>query len=204
MNLLDFRSELAAISCDVELQDFCQRTVIHGMPFAFHSREEELFKFKKRICQQFNIHHTEVFIVGSAKLGFSPHKGTEFSLDSDIDVAIVSENLWENVYCSAAELEHSMRTSMISLHSHQYSSYVKFLRYCAIGWMRPDKIPNVAPMKKFKQDWFDFFGSISHGRSEVGNYKVSAGVFRSQQHLETYTIRALENVRNSIRVDQAA
>jgi hypothetical protein len=52
-------------------------------------------------------------------------------------------------------------------------------------------------MKAIKDDWFEFFKSISYGRSEVGNYKVSAGIFKSYQHLEDYTFEGIKDVKKS-------
>jgi hypothetical protein len=67
-----------------------------------------------------------------------------------------------------------------------------------IGWIRPDKLPISFQIKDFKDDWFDFFNSISYNQSEVGDYKVSAGVFKSYFYLEEYTISGLRNLRNSL------
>jgi hypothetical protein len=52
-------------------------------------------------------------------------------------------------------------------------------------------------MNAFKDDWFEFFRSISYGKSEVGNYKVNAGVFKSYQHLEDYTFEGIINLKKS-------
>ncbi|TON84954.1 hypothetical protein CGH47_24325, partial [Vibrio parahaemolyticus] len=65
----------------------------------------------------------------------------------------------------------------------------------ALGWVRPDKLPVSFQMGSVKSDWFDFFNTLSYGRSEVGNYKVSAGVFKSYQHLENYIVSGLIDVQ---------
>jgi hypothetical protein len=51
-------------------------------------------------------------------------------------------------------------------------------------------------MNVVKNDWFDFFKSISYKQSEVGDYKVTAGVFKSYEYFESYTVDGLEKVRN--------
>lgn len=50
-------------------------------------------------------------------------------------------------------------------------------------------------MHVFKKDWFQFFNSISYGKSEVGNYKVNAGVFKSYEHLEDYIVSGLSSIK---------
>lgn len=46
--------------------------------------------------------------------------------------------------------------------------------------------------------YFEFFQSISYDQSEVGDYKVSAGVFKGYFYLEEYTISGLRDLRNSL------
>lgn len=200
MKLEEFKKSLCAISTDHELEEFSRLNLLHGTPFVFADREKEFYEFKKRICHQYGIHHTEVFIVGSGKLGFSPVKETKFSLDSDIDVALVSPSLWELVFELGVQLEYLIRSSRVSLRREQWKKYNEYLRYRALGWVRPDLIPHHPPLRDFKREWFEFFRSISYDQSEVGNYSVNAGLFRSQQHLELYTVNSLKRVQQKLEV----
>lgn len=204
MKLEDFEAKLTAISEGEELTEFCRLHLLHGTPFVFQGRDAAFYSFKQRICAQYGINHTEVFIVGSGKLGFSPMKKTEFSLDSDIDVAIVSPALWEHVSDLGLKLEYRLRASEVSFHKHQWKKYHDYLRYGALGWVRPDLIPQKPPMVEFKQQWFDFFNSLSNDRSEVGNYEVTAGLFRSQTHLEEYITDSLRKIRKQLEVQAAS
>lgn len=82
------------------------------------------------------------------------------------------------------------------LTQYELKKYHKFLRYAALGWIRPDLLPvslKTEKIKTLKDDWFGFFNSISNGNSEVGNYKVTAGVFKTYQHLTEYTLLSLKN-----------
>lgn len=202
MTLEEFQEELVAIVDDGDLSDFSRRVFLHGTPFVFQGRERDYYSFKRRICDSYNVHHTEIFIVGSGKLGFSPNKRTQFSLDSDIDVAIVSPVLVEHVASLGTELEYLIRSSGIHFRKDQWSGYHDYLRYTALGWFRPDLIPQKGPMATFKQQWFDFFRSISFDRSEVGNHKVSAGLFKSQTHLERYSAESARRVRDLLKVKE--
>ncbi|MFN5164327.1 MAG: hypothetical protein ACK5JG_03065 [Pseudomonadota bacterium] len=82
--------------------------------------------------------------------------------------------------------------------------YHQFLEYVAMGWIRPDKLPVSFTLSSLKDDWFDFFRSISNGKSEVGNYKVAGGVFRSYDHLEGYLLDGLADVYEGLRVKEKA
>ena len=66
--------------------------------------------------------------------------------------------------------------------------------------MRPDLLPTSFRMKELKRDWFDFFESLSYGKSEVGNYKVTAGVFKTYNHLEKYTVSGLRSLKTKLEI----
>lgn len=202
MTLDEYQAELLSASSDADVLEFCQNRLIHGTPFVFKDRETDLFNFKKRICVHFGVHHTSIFIVGSAKLGFSPVKRTAFSTDSDIDIAIVSSELVSKIDAHIANLQYEIRAAQVSLNTFQNDRYSEFLQYRAIGWVRPDKIPKASPTAEFRKGWFDFFNSISFGKAEVGDYKVSAGAFLSQHHLERYCLESAEKIRSRLGVEQ--
>jgi hypothetical protein len=121
-----------------------------------------------------------------------------FSLDSDIDVALVSEKLFEEFIEIARCYQMQLRGSRRSVTEYEQRMYHEFLEYSVLGWIRPDKLPTSFQVILAKDGWFEFFKSLSYGRSEVGNYKVNGGVFRSYRHLELYTISGIQAVRETL------
>ena len=200
MELKTFLESLRSLKNDDELIDYCRKYVIHGTPYIFLDREDEYYEFRKRIANKFNIFFNEVFITGSAKLGFSPFKQKKFDLDSDIDVAIISNNLYEEVLESIRCYQMELRKSRRSVTEKELKNYHSFLEYIAMGWIRPDKLPLSFQVQDLKNDWFEFFKSISYNQSEVGDYKVSGGVFKSYFHFEEYTISGMRDLRNSLNI----
>jgi len=196
----EFFDQLAAILDDATLLDFCRRRSLHGTPKVFEGAEDRYYDFRKKIAEKFDINFHEVFITGSAKLGFSPFKRKPFDLDSDIDVAIVSAKLYDTIMDSIHGYQMDLRENRKAVSTYELEKYHKFLEYGAIGWMRPDLLPSSFRIAQLKHDWFDFFKSISHGRSEVGNYKVTGGAFKSYLHLERYTLSGLRSLRTTIQV----
>ena len=98
VNLLnEFLNHLRTLSNDDLLLDFCRKRTLHGTPWIFRGMEDNYYLFRKRIADKFNINFHEVYITGSAQLGFSPLRKTLFSLDSDIDVALVSSSLYDKI-----------------------------------------------------------------------------------------------------------
>ncbi|UZJ36455.1 hypothetical protein [Prosthecochloris sp. SCSIO W1103] len=195
MNLDEFTAQIKS-SSDEELFDISRKHVLHGTPHVFAGRDDDYYDFRKRISHKFKIPFHEVYIMGSAKLGFSPHKGTLFDLDSDIDVAIISGCLFEEIMMRIAGFQRQYRKARRAIQERELRMYHEFLEYVALGWIRPDKLPVSFKMEALKNDWFEFFTSISYGKSEVGNYKVSAGVFKSYEHLEEYIVGGFRDIKS--------
>lgn len=193
---------LAEATTDESLLDFCRRRSLHGTPFVFTGNEDDYYNFRKRIAEKFEINFHEIFITGSGKLGFSPRKCKPFDYDSDIDVAIISATLYDKIMSYIHVYQMELRENRRAVSSWELDRYHKFLEYGAIGWMRPDLLPTSFRIKEIKTDWFDFFDSISHGKSEVGNYKVTAGAFKSYAHLEKYTLSGLRSIRSKIQLEK--
>lgn len=198
-----FFADLINTQNEEALLDFCRKNNLHGTPKIFDGAENKYYDFRKRIAEKFSVNFHEVFITGSAKLGFSPFKKKLFDYDSDIDVAIVSPTLYEKIMSTIHEYQMQLREHRKAVSYKELESYHKFLEYGAIGWMRPDLLPTSFRVKELKTDWFDFFGSLSHGKSEVGNYKVSAGAFKTYQHLEGYTLSSLRSLKTKLEIGAA-
>lgn len=195
MDLSDFLTKLNSLSSNEEFYDFCRKIVLHGIPYVFHNRENDFYEFRKKIALNFHISFHEVYIIGSAKLGFSPFKKKNFDYDSDIDVAIISPQLFKKLMRDISKYQMNFRNSRATVTEYELKMYHQFLEYVALGWIRPDKLPLSFQMKSIKDDWFAFFDSLSNGKSEVGNYKVAAGVFQSYEHLEDYIIDGFKNIK---------
>ena len=202
MSLDDFLVELKNCDSDDKLLDFCRKYVLHGTPIIFTDNETAYYEFRKKIANKYGIIFHEIYIVGSAKLGFSPHKRKDFDYESDIDVAIISESLFDEMLEIIRGYQMELRKSRKTISSAEIKTYHEFLEYMAMGWIRTDKLPISFKVNDFKQDWFEFFKSISYGKSEVGNYKVAAGVFKTYTHLEDYTLSGLKELKKSIEIGE--
>ena len=202
MNRNGFLFSVKASGDQGTIVDSCRRHLLHGTPFVFVGREDAFFDFRRRIADKFGVGFHEVFVVGSAKLGFSPYKDKTFDLDSDIDVVIVSQRLFDDFMEQIRFYQGELRRSRRAVSTREQLLYHQFLEYVAMGWIRPDKLPISFALSTLKNDWFDFFRSISNGKSEVGNYKVAGGVFRSYDHLESYLLDGLTEVYEGMRVKE--
>lgn len=183
------------ITSEEEMTEVVRKYILHGLPIVFEHRENDYFEFRNTIAKNFNIGFHEVFIVGSAKLGYSYHKDSVFSMESDIDVVIVCENLFDEFYEQICEFQYTVDKGRFVLNQYEKDRYNQFLYYMAKGWIRPDKIPERFKLKQIKNEWFSFFKSISYGKSSVGDYKVSGGLFKNYKFLERYYTSSLMSIK---------
>ena len=181
-----------------ECLHIARKYVLHGIPKVFLGREEDYYDFRSLIASHFNIGFHEVFIVGSAKLGFSYHKDSVFSLDSDIDVVLVNERLFESFYSQICDYQYDLDLGILTRTAEERKQYNSFLKYLVKGWMRPDKLPPKIQNRAIKSEWFDFFRSLSNGQSCVGNYKVSGGLFKNYSYLEKYYSQSIFQTTQNI------
>ena len=141
------------------------------------------------IAAQFGVDLGSVFVVGSAKLGFSPKPGQylkPFSDQSDIDVAIVCRELYARIWHEVAEMERA----------NEYFDLHKFKHYHFLGWIRPDKMPSSAEYDTCRE-WWEFFQDLS-GREEFLRMKISAGLYHDERFLKRYQLSSLLGLRDHL------
>jgi hypothetical protein len=135
----------------------------------------------------------KVYIVGSAKLGFSlVEKRTRegerlqryrnFRAESDIDLAVISPFVFDQIWRELSEHAHK------SVHSLPWDSG-RLGDYLVHGWLRPDFFPKGVRLKKC-DDWWDCMRLMS-AEGKLGLRKVSGALYRSHEQLALYQKRAV-------------
>jgi hypothetical protein len=198
MTLEEFKNQLKESDNTEKRVRFLRKHMFHGLPAVFDKRESDYFDFRQFIGEKFDVGFQEVFIVGSGKLGFSYIKGTQFSYESDIDIVIVNEQLFEKYYQNICDYQYQLDRFKKIPTERELTMYNRFLQYLVKGWMRPDLLPYSFQADAIKSDWFEFFKSISYGQSNIGNYKVNGGLFKNYQYLEKYHLSGIEQTYNRL------
>ncbi len=151
--------------------------------------EDRHFDLRARVGSKFGIHPSEVVLVGSGKLGFSvkPSRRFEpFGEASDLDLALVSQHLFNRYWQEAYAFEANGGT---------WERVSEFKDFLFRGWIRPDMLPTSASFK-MSNEWFEYFRDLTSKRL-YGNYKITAGIYRSWFFLEEFqqvAIRACQRV----------
>jgi hypothetical protein len=161
---------------------------------------------RQRIARRFQVPFENVMIVGSAKLGFTLREKvydegdrrpafSPFSDESDVDVAIVSEALFDHIWKLCFQFWH---TSGYQATQAAWGRGEDFRNYIFRGWMRPDMLP-VETAVGYRRKWFEFFRRLISERA-AGDYRVNAGLYRDEYFLRTYQSIALEEAKRRLRL----
>lgn len=168
----DFKTDLKSRTA---LQ-IVRKHIFNGGCFAL--TDEMHYQLKECVCEHFNIEFNNVVLVGSGKLGFSIKAEKRFQTfgdDSDIDIAVISSDLftkiWQEAYLYKKSGAFWPRSS-------------EFFKYLSEGWIRPDKLPS-SNYFEFSKKWWDFFNDITSAK-RFGPYKIRAGLYQSLFFLQEY------------------
>ena len=145
------------------------------------------YEMKEAVADRFGTHPNEVYVVGSAKLGFSvaPQKRyRSFCDESDIDVALISDILFDRIWKEVYDYEQTQSS---------WATRGQFAKYFLRGWIRPDKLPPGASFP-FSDAWFEFFRELTNSR-RFGDVKISAGLYRNWKFFEGYQGACIEKCR---------
>lgn len=169
------------------------RKYIHfGTPYIFEGNETLYYDLKEEIAEHFKISPSNVFMIGSAKLGFclSVEKGLwrYINEESDIDMTIISEKLFDEIWKEIFEfnINITVRTEK------EDKQYHEFLKYFFKGWIRPDKFPfNFAKKVEIQQ-------LLNSLYNKYDNRKVSVGIFRNEYFFEMYHVSNINKIREIV------
>lgn len=152
---------------------------------------------RQRVGDRFEIPIANVYIVGSAKIGFTltPKKGrpvySAFRPESDVDVAIVSDAIFDRAWKECLRFWHG---SGYRENTGYWAERGKdFRSYHFRGWMRPDKLPSGGALT-YANEWFDFFRQLVSDRV-AGDSRINAGVYRERHFLEMYQRIAIDGCK---------
>lgn len=184
MSIESFKCDLAKLTDGEIINKY-----YHSGP-AFALNDDQHHSLRECICKNFSVEYTEVFIVGSAKLGFSIKPTRRygcFTDTSDIDIVILNKTLFEKIWQSVLQFEEN---------GGYWPKIQEFKKYHFNGWIRPDKLPHEKSFELTKQ-WWSFFESLS-GSGQYGPYKIRGGLYHSKYFLEKYQGKCLEQCRSQI------
>ena len=157
------------------VKSFSHEAIAHKLllahvPFVFKSEPAKYAVFRKIIAAEFQVHPTDVFIVGSAMAGRSlvgKDIDRPYSPASDIDALIVSEPLFTSLLMQSQEWVRDATKSkkqpdgkykVPTLDADTTECLHRLAENACKGIWRPDSLPGKA---KAREDFFGRFSKVS-------------------------------------------
>jgi hypothetical protein len=166
-------------------QELVNKYYLSGAAFVFD--DDHQYRLRQTVADFFHIDFTQVFLAGSAKLGFSikpQRRFLPFYDKSDIDVVLVCPTLFEEIWREVFSFERN---------GGYWPKMNDFKSYHFQGWIRPDKLP-LEPSFALTKKWWDFFESLC-GSGNFGPYKIRGGLYHSRFFFESYQRKCFEQCR---------
>ena len=170
--LYEFQKDLT----DLSPIEMVRKYITSGECFIFSN--DQYFDLRSKVACCFGLHPNEVLVVGSAKLGFSiaPDKMyNTFSTESDIDVALVSPKLFDEIWKSGYDYKYS---------GENWPKQNQFIKYLFRGWIRFDMLPE-SPLIPLSEKWATLFEKMTSS-GMFGSYRIAGGLYKSYFFLENY------------------
>lgn len=184
-----------------DLENIVDTLILEGD--ALHFTNQQIAHVAAVLSRQFAIEVStaNLRIIGSAKIGFSLHPkktpdGTlpafrSFRPDSDIDIAITSEKLFEIIWDELST--HANNTLSMPWNSGKLGDYMIH------GWIRPDYFPKHTRLRRC-DDWWDIFRMLSVD-DRLGRRTIRGALYFSHEHLRRYQLRGLTQCKSRLEIN---
>lgn len=170
--------------------------LLRGTPFVFRSAPQDYDRLRRSLAVAFGVAETDIGLVGSARLGFSLnplHLGQKFDEDSDVDVVVVSEQMFRQAWTDVLRWNYSQYWSIPQKDIEQITEDFKQRIYWGHLW--PDKLIGISPIAG---SWVDAFRGLSMV-PELAPLKVNGRLYLSWDHARLYHVNGLKKVFPEIR-----
>ena len=193
-----FQRELAKINGPVT--DFIRKHITTGSPIGITA--ETYFELRRQVSGHFKIHPSAVVVVGSMKLGFSLKaksklKGVAgsrfmpFDGDSDVDVAVVSSQLFDLYWDELFKIS-GPRAQNVYENEARKSVVIGLFS----GWIAPSELPS-SPRSERAEAWRKFFDQLTLARV-CGLRPIKGRLYRDWSRLEAYQALMVQECRAAL------
>lgn len=206
---LDANAFGALVRNSDDLAPIVEALVLDGVPYVFESRPQDWQDLRSALTRTLGTRSEDIFIVGSAKMGFSlaPRKfGRPFSEGSDIDVAIIDSELFDTLWLSVVRWHYRRRHRLPPAdrkwdddrRQELYWGYVNPTSFQYKGLTSPGPL---RPAKRVSTRWFNAFQEL--GRiPPISGRRITGRLYRSREHAVAYQDQCLRKIRIELRRSQ--
>jgi hypothetical protein len=175
-------------------EEIVQYLLFDEIPYCFKNDINSYREFRSDVCSKLSIHQQDFTIVGSAKVGFSlnPSKiGIEFNEASDIDIVLVSNEMFEYLWNRLVEYRKSNFYKLDEYHRQRFKELQNIIFY---GQIRMDKLSNNFDYAK---SWWEIFNALSIDK-RYGPRLIRASLFKTWKYVSSYYENGISRIRGMI------
>lgn len=194
----EFRRLLLTESLDTIVRAY----VLGGPAFAFQDDMATYTEMVDHLVSRLGVQAAGVTVIGSAKLGFSLNPirfPRSFRDESDIDVLIVDQNLFDSAWFTMLDWNY-LRRHKLPATEWQWARQRREELYW--GWFTPERIrysglrfpASLEPLRDLSTRWFDAFQSLGLLPAFAGR-RVSGRLYRTWDHAHRYQLVGLRRLR---------
>ena len=183
-----------------DIIDILRNVMFTGVPFSFAGQPEIYLRMVDHIATGLDVAADDVCVVGSARLGFSlaPDRfGTPFGEHSDIDVLVVSSELFDKSWLNILFYRKVPWTSLRPNTRKQIDAH-REEHFVFRGWIYPDSISQALDIGN---DWINTFNGLST-IPELSDMDIKGRLYRTWDHVEIYQRQSLNRLKNKITSNQ--
>lgn len=182
-NLEDLKEIISSSSISETVNSY----ILANSPICFGGKDNIVYELRKMLSNHFEVHLKNIEIVGSGKLGISlnpsPKRyGKKFNKDSDIDLVVVSNELFDIAWHELIRKEDKLFGE-----EEKISSCYEDI---PMGIISPNKLPI---QMEFSKKWWGIFESLS-SNTKFENRKIRGRLFKDWWFVEKYYSIQLANL----------
>lgn len=198
----DFKAILLKEPLETVVRDY----VFASQSYVFRDHPEQEALFLALLGKGLETNRDDITIVGSAKIGFSLSPDNfprSFSDESDIDVAVVNQMLFDHIWRTILNWNYPRRIRGLRGDEKGWASARRADVYW--GWFIPDRLrfeglsfpEALKPLRDTSTAWFNTFHGLSQ-YAEFSGREVSGRLYRSWDHALLYHMDGLRQVKESL------
>jgi len=177
--------------------DLVRDYLFTGLPYVFRHTPKAYDTLKVHLSTHLEIGQENIFVVGSARTGFSLGPNSfprQFNNSSDIDVIIVDQHLFDTLWHAVLKWHYPRKRIYLESEDYQWVGERKTSIYW--GWFYPDKIsyegpifPNeLRPIRDLAAKWFSAFRTFAlyFNYPDLARRTISGRLYRTMEHAWFY------------------
>ncbi len=197
----DFKTSLL----NERLETVVREYVFAPQSYVFRAHPEQEARLLNLLGDGLKTNCDDITIVGSAKIGFSLNPDNfprSFSDESDIDVAVVNQALFDHIWRTILKWNYPRRLKLRG-DERGWASDRRYDVYW--GWFIPDRIrfegllfpEALKPLRDTSTAWFNTFRGLSQ-YAEFSGRDVSGRLYRSWDYALLYHMDGLRQLRGTL------